>query len=180
MKRRGLRRGVEMRGYGLTSSQHLDKLRPSDGSLHRHVFVAAVHKVVQLLLHEGGVRAEVRDGSVADGPHGGPARVQEFEAVRDGFGGDKIKRAAHAAVHGHHVSNRHSPRPRLHVACKFERTEHQIAADVADNVAGGGRARVPLVKARAAEMRLAAQEALKIARAVRAPVPHYVGRLSNR
>ncbi len=31
---------------------------------------AAVHKLVQLLLHEGGVRAEVRDGSVADGPHG--------------------------------------------------------------------------------------------------------------
>jgi hypothetical protein len=39
-------------------------------------------------------------------------------------------------------------------------------------VAGGGRARVPLVKARAAEMRLAAQEALKVARAVRAPVPY--------
>ena len=106
--------------------------------------------------------------------------MQEFVAVRDGFGGDKIKRAAHAAVHGHHVSNRHSPRPRLHVACKFERTEHQIAADVADNVAGGGGARVPLVKARAAEMRLAAQEALKVTRAVRAPVPHYVGHLSNR
>ena len=109
-----------------------------------------------------------------------PTDHTEFVAVRDGFGGDKIKRAAHAAVHGHHVSNMHSPRPRLHVACKFERTKHQIAADVADNVAGGGRARVPLVKARAAEMRLAAQEALKVARAVRAPVPHYVGRLSNR
>lgn len=107
------------------------------------------------------------------------ARVQEFVAVRDGFGGDKIKRAAHAAVHGHYVSDRYSPCPGAHVTCEFEGSEHQISTDIADGVTGGGRARVPLVQARAAVMRLAAQEALQVAGTIRSPVPDHISHLNT-